>query len=143
MTYTCDIEINLCYSNPCLNGATCKQVEAGYRCLCPTGFKGNSSQNVCEARLMCSSFRAMSAFCWAGSICIGRRLVPHDRTILLKYKKLVDQWLSSWICAAIRVLKIDFSELRARIDCVPKKLLSVYSIFFTKMTTAHMYMLDK
>uniref|UniRef100_A0A3P8VAA9 Cadherin EGF LAG seven-pass G-type receptor 3 n=1 Tax=Cynoglossus semilaevis TaxID=244447 RepID=A0A3P8VAA9_CYNSE len=30
----CETEINLCYSNPCLNGGVCARREGGYTCIC-------------------------------------------------------------------------------------------------------------
>ncbi|KAH3819069.1 cadherin EGF LAG seven-pass G-type receptor 1-like isoform X2 [Dreissena polymorpha] len=36
----CDIEVNLCYSNPCNNSATCHSKEGGYSCECKQGFTG-------------------------------------------------------------------------------------------------------
>ena len=42
--YVCDTEVNLCYSNPCLNGGSCLRKEGGYTCLCKTGFNGNECQ---------------------------------------------------------------------------------------------------
>ncbi len=42
--YVCDTEVNLCYSNPCLNGGTCLRKEGGYTCQCRTGFAGQECQ---------------------------------------------------------------------------------------------------
>ena len=36
----CDVEVNLCYSNPCHNNATCQQREGGFTCLCSERFTG-------------------------------------------------------------------------------------------------------
>ncbi|KAG7263649.1 hypothetical protein CRUP_032049 [Coryphaenoides rupestris] len=30
----CETEINLCYSNPCLNGGVCARTEGGFTCIC-------------------------------------------------------------------------------------------------------------
>ncbi|XP_043283002.1 protocadherin-like wing polarity protein stan isoform X2 [Venturia canescens] len=38
--YLCDVEVNLCYSNPCRNGGTCERREGGYTCACPPDFTG-------------------------------------------------------------------------------------------------------
>ncbi|CAB0015486.1 unnamed protein product, partial [Nesidiocoris tenuis] len=38
--YLCDTEVNLCYSNPCMNGGDCKQAEGGFTCVCKPGFTG-------------------------------------------------------------------------------------------------------
>lgn len=34
------LEVNDCFSQPCLNGATCLALEVGFQCQCPPGFKG-------------------------------------------------------------------------------------------------------
>lgn len=36
----CEIEINMCYSNPCLNGGVCTRREGGYTCMCRENFTG-------------------------------------------------------------------------------------------------------
>uniref|UniRef100_A0AAR2LI49 Cadherin, EGF LAG seven-pass G-type receptor 3 n=1 Tax=Pygocentrus nattereri TaxID=42514 RepID=A0AAR2LI49_PYGNA len=36
----CEIEINLCYSNPCLNGGVCARREGGYTCICREDYTG-------------------------------------------------------------------------------------------------------
>ena len=42
--YTCDVAINLCYSNPCQNGGTCHGSEDSFQCECHPGFTGQ----LCE-----------------------------------------------------------------------------------------------
>ena len=42
--YVCDTEVNLCYSNPCLNGGKCLRKEGGYTCQCKAGFAGQECQ---------------------------------------------------------------------------------------------------
>ncbi|TRY75103.1 hypothetical protein TCAL_09357 [Tigriopus californicus] len=39
------LEVNDCFSQPCVNGATCLALEVGFQCQCPPGFKGL----LCEA----------------------------------------------------------------------------------------------
>ena len=61
--YTCDTEVNLCYSNPCQNGATCISSESDFTCQCPEQFGGercqidlsvsDCSQEMCEAPAKC------------------------------------------------------------------------------------------
>ncbi|KAK2841261.1 hypothetical protein Q7C36_012840 [Tachysurus vachellii] len=36
----CEIEINMCYSNPCLNGGVCARREGGYTCICRENYTG-------------------------------------------------------------------------------------------------------
>uniref|UniRef100_A0ACB8EH33 Cadherin EGF LAG seven-pass G-type receptor 3 n=1 Tax=Sphaerodactylus townsendi TaxID=933632 RepID=A0ACB8EH33_9SAUR len=36
----CEMEINLCYSNPCHNGGVCTRKEGGYTCICRQHFTG-------------------------------------------------------------------------------------------------------
>lgn len=38
----CEIEINLCYSNPCMNGGVCARREGGYTCICREDYTGES-----------------------------------------------------------------------------------------------------
>lgn len=38
----CETEINLCYSNPCLNGGVCARREGGYTCICREDYSGES-----------------------------------------------------------------------------------------------------
>ena len=34
---TCQINVNDCVSNPCLNGGTCEDLIGGFKCLCSKG----------------------------------------------------------------------------------------------------------
>lgn len=36
----CQVDEDECESNPCLNGATCKDEVGSYTCQCPPGFNG-------------------------------------------------------------------------------------------------------
>ena len=40
----CDLEINLCYSNPCGQNGICVSLESGFRCICDPNFTGR----MCE-----------------------------------------------------------------------------------------------
>lgn len=42
--YLCDTEVNLCYSNPCQNGGTCRRREGGYACSCSPDYTGENCQ---------------------------------------------------------------------------------------------------
>lgn len=37
----CELEINECLSNPCLNGGVCEDQAGGYICSCAVGFSGD------------------------------------------------------------------------------------------------------
>jgi len=43
----CDLEINLCYSNPCGNNGVCISLESGFMCLCDPDYTGH----YCEFNL--------------------------------------------------------------------------------------------
>ncbi|KAJ8020449.1 Protein eyes shut-like [Holothuria leucospilota] len=57
----CEINMNECASEPCLNGALCEDMIAGYTCHCVTGFMGrvceeninDCSENVCRNNGTC------------------------------------------------------------------------------------------
>lgn len=64
--FLCDTEVNLCYSNPCKNGGTCRRREGGYTCECPIRYMGQNCEismekNSCQANL-----------CMGGSQCITK-----------------------------------------------------------------------
>ncbi|XP_030062620.1 cadherin EGF LAG seven-pass G-type receptor 3 [Microcaecilia unicolor] len=40
----CETEINLCYSNPCLNEGMCARREGGYTCICRERFTGDNCE---------------------------------------------------------------------------------------------------
>uniref|UniRef100_A0A4W5RPL4 Cadherin EGF LAG seven-pass G-type receptor 3 n=1 Tax=Hucho hucho TaxID=62062 RepID=A0A4W5RPL4_9TELE len=40
----CETEINLCYSNPCLNGGVCARREGGYTCICREDYTGEQCE---------------------------------------------------------------------------------------------------
>ncbi|XP_071982915.1 cadherin EGF LAG seven-pass G-type receptor 3 isoform X3 [Engystomops pustulosus] len=59
----CEIEINLCYSNPCQNGGVCARREGGYTCVCQERFTGDN----CEVDS--SSGRCVPGVCRNGGTC--------------------------------------------------------------------------
>lgn len=62
-SYLCDTEVNLCYSNPCVNGGTCYRREGGYACSCSPEFGGEN----CEISLDKDS--CAPGICKGGSQC--------------------------------------------------------------------------
>jgi hypothetical protein len=73
----CDIEINLCYSNPCLNGGVCLNREGGFVCLCDPSFTGHNCEinltttKCCPADLcnQLDSFYDVNLVCQGASKC--------------------------------------------------------------------------
>ncbi|XP_035205027.1 protocadherin-like wing polarity protein stan, partial [Stegodyphus dumicola] len=64
--YECDTEVNLCYSNPCLEGGTCIRREGGFSCLCKEGYTGEKceislSNNSCSYRLCRADSQCVSS----------------------------------------------------------------------------------
>uniref|UniRef100_A0A8C8BU45 Cadherin EGF LAG seven-pass G-type receptor 3 n=1 Tax=Otus sunia TaxID=257818 RepID=A0A8C8BU45_9STRI len=59
----CETEINLCYSNPCLNGGICTRKEGGYTCVCRQHFSGEN----CEVDSR--SGRCVPGVCRNGGTC--------------------------------------------------------------------------
>ncbi|XP_075687862.1 cadherin EGF LAG seven-pass G-type receptor 3 isoform X3 [Rhinoderma darwinii] len=59
----CEIEINLCYSNPCQNGGVCARREGGYTCICQERFTGDN----CEVDSR--SGRCVPGVCRNGGTC--------------------------------------------------------------------------
>ncbi|XP_034944720.1 protocadherin-like wing polarity protein stan isoform X2 [Chelonus insularis] len=64
--YLCDMEVNLCYSNPCKNGGTCKRKESGYTCICNPNFTGNNCE-VSVDKGVCNP-----DICRGGSKCLAK-----------------------------------------------------------------------
>ena len=73
--YLCDMEVNLCYSNPCKNGGTCHRRESGYSCSCQPEFTGSDCEismeqdfcpeNVCKGGSVCLT-KVVSGFSCEG-----------------------------------------------------------------------------
>lgn len=78
--YECDTEINLCYSNPCLNGGTCERQESGYVCLCLSGFVGKN----CELNMQVDN--CVEDLCKSGSECVNIKNYPKDLSRLPEIK---------------------------------------------------------
>ncbi|QQP58448.1 Starry night, partial [Caligus rogercresseyi] len=64
--YTCDVPINMCYSSPCLNGASCISKENDYSCKCPSDYVGKN----CEISLRSSSCAQHQDLCKPPSKCV-------------------------------------------------------------------------
>ena len=61
--YVCNVEVDMCYSNPCLNQGSCLSKEGGYTCVCREGFTGPD----CEVSLLRSA--CQPGLCAAPSTC--------------------------------------------------------------------------
>ncbi|XP_063065516.1 cadherin EGF LAG seven-pass G-type receptor 3 [Engraulis encrasicolus] len=59
----CETEINLCYSNPCLNGGVCARREGGFTCICREDYTGER----CEWDRRAG--RCMAGVCRNGGTC--------------------------------------------------------------------------
>lgn len=63
--YLCDTEVDLCYSNPCLNDGKCKRREGGYTCICEPAFTGINCETEIKKLKPC-----MTDLCDGGYSCI-------------------------------------------------------------------------
>lgn len=73
----CDLQINQCFSNPCLNGGICHRHESGYSCQCPSEFVGYNCEHsftnsTCQELVNDSSSFKSSALCGAKSKCVNK-----------------------------------------------------------------------
>ncbi|KAG7263646.1 hypothetical protein CRUP_032046 [Coryphaenoides rupestris] len=50
----CETEINLCYSNPCLNGGVCARTEGGFTCICREDYTEGGEGGLSELPLHAS-----------------------------------------------------------------------------------------
>ncbi|KAK3103496.1 hypothetical protein FSP39_019621 [Pinctada imbricata] len=66
-SYTCDVEIDMCYSGPCQNGGTCVRKEGAYTCLCRDGFSGGKCQYDNSSKY--DSLSCPSGLCQYPSMC--------------------------------------------------------------------------
>lgn len=62
--YECDVEVNLCYSNPCHNEGKCERRESGFTCVCKEGFTGK----MCEINL--NQDTCAPGVCHGSSYCV-------------------------------------------------------------------------
>lgn len=51
----CETEINLCYSNPCLNGGVCARREGGFTCICREDYTGEQRWK-CDLGFICGLY---------------------------------------------------------------------------------------
>lgn len=59
----CETEINLCYSNPCLNGGVCARREGGFTCICREDYTGKQRKCVLEGGNVTWDFY-VTFICW-------------------------------------------------------------------------------
>lgn len=55
----CNVDVDECNSNPCLNGATCTDNVASFTCTCPIGFTGK----LCETNINDCEVSNLTYFC--------------------------------------------------------------------------------
>ncbi|XP_030388378.1 protocadherin-like wing polarity protein stan [Scaptodrosophila lebanonensis] len=67
--YLCDTEVDLCYSDPCLNGGTCMRREGGYTCVCSPSHTGANCETSISKLRTC-----MSDACEGGLSCMNNFL---------------------------------------------------------------------
>ncbi|KAK2529500.1 Celsr3 [Columba guinea] len=67
----CETEINLCYSNPCLNGGICTRKEGGYTCVCRQHFSG-----LCSPAVACPLLSHSCAI-WGPNFSLQLKLASH------------------------------------------------------------------
>ena len=63
--YICNIEVDMCYSNPCQNQGTCISKEGGYTCECQENYVGVN----CEISTLQDSCSAATDVCASPSSC--------------------------------------------------------------------------
>lgn len=74
----CDIQINQCFSNPCLNGGICHRHESGYSCQCPSEYVGHNCEfsftnSTCQAIVPSDAQNSKAAaLCGAKSKCVNK-----------------------------------------------------------------------
>ena len=49
---SCEIDLNMCRSGPCLNGATCSNSPNTFECTCAPGFTGPSVMTLMNVPLL-------------------------------------------------------------------------------------------
>lgn len=63
---TCEIDINECVKNPCLNGAICQNAIGSYKCNCKSGYTGRNCEtdidNCTPSKPVSYSFSTLWAF---------------------------------------------------------------------------------
>jgi Notch-like protein len=62
----CEINYNLCQTNPCASGSTCESTPTGFRCLCSADLTGT----LCEKKIdFCSSSPCLhGGLCQSGNL---------------------------------------------------------------------------
>ena len=61
----CEINLDECWSNPCMNNGTCTDLVNGFRCTCPPGWTGPTcSLDIDEC--------ALSGVCMNGATCVNK-----------------------------------------------------------------------
>lgn len=93
----CEIDINECHDQPCMNGATCIDRIAGFKCVCPPSYVGD----LCETGqyrdyfkyLIYHSLVHIHFMCW-NLFSAKTAEIYHFVTLLLKWKQYMYNWLT-------------------------------------------------
>ncbi|CAA9994079.1 unnamed protein product, partial [Nesidiocoris tenuis] len=101
--YLCDTEVNLCYSNPCMNGGDCKQAEGGFTCVCKPGFTDSAQLKT----MVCSSTTAATISdtilsLWNSSTTATISVDECDTTVAVKFGDHINM-----TCASSRVQELE------------------------------------
>jgi hypothetical protein len=59
----CDLEINLCYSNPCGQNGVCVSIESGFVCLCEPGYTGTQCETSLNSLKCCEQVNRTQSVC--------------------------------------------------------------------------------
>jgi len=65
----CETDINECASNPCMHGATCKNLRDRYHCVCQVGFTGKICEHECCLTSDCWFYEGKKSTTKSGEKC--------------------------------------------------------------------------
>lgn len=124
----CDIRIDYCERNPCLNDGTCNSYIGFYGCNCPDGFTGSEceiniddcSQNPCENNGTCTdevrntNFIALILYHKRLVIFRSMPLLVHVQLVLLVLYVIL-QWITVILILVSRMKSVSLTRQEALI----------------------------